>query len=108
MDVAVAVRVSETERTTWISPTYIERSDLLSKLTLASRNRLTVLAAPAGYGKTVLLNEWLRASNDAVVAVFANELTDALDVQQALHAALAEHEVVTLLIDGLSEVEQPA
>ncbi len=40
-------------------PTAVRRPRLAQQLSVASRGALTVLAAPAGFGKTTVLTEWL-------------------------------------------------
>lgn len=44
----------------------INRPDLIDKLTSYSQSPLTVIAAPAGYGKTSLVCDWLRYANHPV------------------------------------------
>ena len=39
-------------------PDLVPRPDLLARLTVGARGKLTVVAAPAGYGKTTLLSAW--------------------------------------------------
>src|SRR4051794_18333673 len=39
----------------------VERDRLLSILEVALRQRLTIVVAPPGYGKTVLLSQWARS-----------------------------------------------
>ena len=51
-------------------PGAVSRQRLAGRLEAASRSALTVLSAPAGFGKTTLLAEWLAAgcAHDAAVA----------------------------------------
>jgi ATP/maltotriose-dependent transcriptional regulator MalT len=46
----------------------VTRSDLVELLRAGSHRQLTLLSAPAGYGKTTLLAEW-RAEIELVVAL---------------------------------------
>src|SRR5712691_3885037 len=45
-------------------PWLISRSRLLARLAEA-RSRLTLLSAPAGFGKSALLNDWLHTSHQS-------------------------------------------
>ncbi|PDV99310.1 LuxR C-terminal-related transcriptional regulator [Candidatus Chloroploca asiatica] len=47
-------------------PTWIERPYLLARLGQALSRRLTLLVAPAGAGKTVLISQWLAQHRDPV------------------------------------------
>ena len=42
-----------------VAATIVHRSQLLEKLEAGSRKRLTLVTAPAGYGKSVLVSDWL-------------------------------------------------
>ena len=50
-----------------LRPNLVPRPDLSSKLNQISVNKLTLISAPAGFGKTTLVNEWA-ASCDLKVA----------------------------------------
>ncbi len=50
-------------------PTAVARPRLAKRLSAASRSALTVLSAPAGFGKTSLLVEWLATVSDEAPAV---------------------------------------
>ena len=43
-------------------PNLVPRPDLLDKLNAGGKGILTLVSAPAGYGKTTLINEWIRSS----------------------------------------------
>jgi len=47
-------------------PGHISRSPLLDRLTHGLQRKLTIVAAPAGYGKTALLAEWARVSRQTL------------------------------------------
>jgi LuxR family maltose regulon positive regulatory protein len=49
-------------------PGHVRRPELVSRLRTLSRRRLTLLAAPAGFGKTTLLAEWLAEEPGVTVA----------------------------------------
>ena len=51
-----------------LRPTFVARSRLLSKLNAGVTGKLTLVAAPAGFGKTTLVCDWLRQT--AVPAVW--------------------------------------
>jgi LuxR family maltose regulon positive regulatory protein len=44
----------------------VVRSRLLEELKRANQYKLTVVAAPAGFGKTTLLAQWVKLSNEAI------------------------------------------
>jgi LuxR family maltose regulon positive regulatory protein len=80
-----------TSRTTVpeLPPGHAPRRRLLERLGRAGGERLVTLIAPAGYGKTVLLADWLRRCGDrrsAWVSVDPND--DVLRFRAALLAAL--------------------
>ncbi len=45
---------------------WVIRSHLLTKLDTAASHKLTLLCAPAGYGKTTLLSQWINQCNTPV------------------------------------------
>ena len=45
-------------------PKLVARPHLVESLTRESGRRLTLLSAPAGFGKTTLLNEWAKSRAD--------------------------------------------
>ncbi len=47
-------------------PGHISRPSLLDRLTIGLQRKLTIVAAPAGYGKTALLAEWARVSRQTL------------------------------------------
>jgi LuxR family transcriptional regulator, maltose regulon positive regulatory protein len=49
-------------------PGHVFRSDLVGRLREGRHRRLSLLAAPAGWGKTSLLAEWLTVEDEAAVA----------------------------------------
>ncbi len=55
-------------------PSTLERSPLLQKLQGGLSGRLTLITAPAGYGKTTLIRQWLATNPGAAIALLA--LTD--------------------------------
>jgi LuxR family maltose regulon positive regulatory protein len=76
-------------------PTLVARPRLLQRLNVGLRGRLTLIAAPAGYGKTMLMGEWRAISgnqmpaawlsldsNDNNLFTFLTYLTAALDSLQ--------------------------
>jgi LuxR family maltose regulon positive regulatory protein len=48
-------------------PGHVSRSDLVARLREGLHRRLSLVAAPAGWGKTSLLAEWLTVEDDAAV-----------------------------------------
>lgn len=49
-----------------LSKSVVVRTHLLERLTRSNDKRLIVVSAPAGFGKTTLLNQWLRQSSRPV------------------------------------------
>ena len=47
-------------------PELVRRTRLLDKIQAALSHRLTLVSAPAGFGKTTLLSEWIRDSQPPV------------------------------------------
>lgn len=45
-----------------LRPQLVQRTHLVEKLNRGARRRLTLISAPAGFGKTTLLSEWICAS----------------------------------------------
>ncbi|HWL26450.1 MAG TPA: LuxR C-terminal-related transcriptional regulator [Ureibacillus sp.] len=56
-----------------ISPKYVERDHLNALIEVNSYKKLTILRAPAGYGKTTLLSAYLRKSSQSVAWVALDE-----------------------------------
>jgi LuxR family maltose regulon positive regulatory protein len=85
---------------TIIPPSAVWRARLIGGLNAAAEaNRLTVLSAPAGFGKSVLLAQWVASRPALPVAWFSlsgpdNDATTLLDQL----AALPE---ITLVIDDV-------
>src|SRR5947209_1319800 len=50
-----------------LAPPAVHRTRLLSQLDDAQRQRLTLVVAPAGYGKTMLLTQWAEAHTGRLV-----------------------------------------
>ena len=67
----------------------VERSRLTTLLDVAASQRLTVVVAPPGYGKTVLLSQWARAQRRPPVSWLTLG---------------PEHDDPTVLLEDLSEV----
>src|SRR3954452_308739 len=55
---------------------HVHRIDLIERLRLAQDRRLSLVAAPAGWGKTCLLGEWLTAAEDVDCAWLSLEADD--------------------------------
>lgn len=49
-----------------LRPELFSRPRLIDQLNAAMHRKLTVISAPAGYGKTTLLSEWIHQNRDAV------------------------------------------
>ena len=45
-------------------PSLVSRGPLLARLDEGLEHKLTLLSAPAGFGKTTLVNEWIAARNE--------------------------------------------
>jgi LuxR family transcriptional regulator, maltose regulon positive regulatory protein len=73
-----AVYARTKTRAPGLSPELIDRPRLLQQLAAAAAARVLVLQAPAGYGKTTLLQQWARqqASEGASVAWFTIDAND--------------------------------
>ncbi len=52
-------------------PSLLKRSPLVHKLQSGITGRLTLITAPAGYGKTTLIRQWLNTNPDAAIALLA-------------------------------------
>lgn len=107
----------------------VERPRLLERLDAASERRVTLIAAPAGYGKTTLALQWLRqrdgelvwisldsGDNDPerfaryLVAGFDSLLPDALPRTRALLGAMTAPPwsyLAQVLLSELSELDAP-
>ena len=62
----------------WVAPGFELRARLLERLDSNSHRALTLISAPAGYGKTALASMWLQASDCASVWVSLDERDDDL------------------------------
>ncbi len=103
----------------------VDRTRLLARLHRSEPDRVTVITAPAGYGKTTLARQWARTVPHPVAhlavsrtrAPAANLLTDILDalgapgeprvaeVIAAVTATVAERGALTLILDDFEHVE---
>ncbi len=79
------------------SPGAVPRPRLLEKLTSSRDRALTLVCAPAGYGKTTLLSQWIA---EAVAADSAWVTLDAGDADPARFWAY--------LVSALSKIAPPA
>ena len=100
-----------------VPPSAVLRSRLIEQLEAASRGRLTLLCAPAGSGKSVLLGQWaavhpdrptawvlLEADDDAVA--FAHRLVDAFrSIDPRIGQAAMERLETTGLATGRAFLE---
>ena len=68
-------------RPPYVKETLIERPDLVQQLREGRERRLTLVCAPAGYGKTTLLAQWATLETDRTV--FAWVSLDAMDSDPA-------------------------
>ena len=69
----------------------VDRPLLLDRLDRATRKRVVLLVAPAGYGKSVLLAQWCAAHPDRrVLAIAARPTDDAVHFGRRLLRALDE------------------
>ncbi len=106
----------------------IPRAPLLERLNAGLAGNVTLLSAPAGFGKTTLLAEWLQTierhsawlsldTNDNELRIFVHSLTTALqivfpDALQATASLLQAEQfppadrVATLLINDLADVSE--
>ncbi len=106
----------------------IPRAHLLERLNAGLSGNVTLLSAPAGFGKTTLLAEWLQTierptawlsldANDNELRIFVHSFTTALqtvfpDALQAMVSLLKAEQfpppnrVATLLIDDLADVSE--
>jgi LuxR family maltose regulon positive regulatory protein len=62
----------------WVGPGLEPRAKLLERLDRNTHRALTLISAPAGYGKTSLASTWLQASDRASVWVSLDERDDDL------------------------------
>ena len=112
------------------SPELVKRSRLLEKIQEASNYKLTLISAPAGFGKTTLLSEWIRDNRLSIATAWLS-LEEADDeprrfweyflaalrtlqpdigkvILELLHAnqSVFEETVITPLINDLAGIEQ--
>ncbi|WP_110516304.1 LuxR C-terminal-related transcriptional regulator [Herpetosiphon llansteffanensis] len=107
----------------------VNRSLLLARLQRGLDRRVTVVAAPAGFGKTTLLSTWLQQTSHAkawltldqrdndplrwlsylVAALQTIEPTLGQSVQQALQAAqpAPSEQLIVSLINEINQIKQP-
>ena len=88
----------------------VRRERLLRRLAQTTHVPLTLLVAPAGYGKTTLLEHWLQQDPRPVAWLTVDELDDDPDrLVAAIARALDELEAATLveLADALELREEP-
>jgi len=52
-----------------IRPELVSRPRLIDRLNAGLHRKLTLVSAPAGFGKTMLVSEWIRATNGATLLV---------------------------------------
>ena len=86
-DLSVAERIGEADsmpllltklHRPWVAPVFDLRARLLERLDRNSHRSLTLISAPAGYGKTTLASMWLQASACASAWVSLDEADDDL------------------------------
>jgi LuxR family maltose regulon positive regulatory protein len=53
-------------------PNLVERPRLIERLNAGLHGKLTLISAPAGFGKTTLLSEWVQAMGRAPTAIASN------------------------------------
>lgn len=71
-------------------PSWVQRHELVAQLDQSTRDcALTLLAAPAGYGKTILIAQWLAGSRDRQAAWIALDPDDMDPVRMWTHIATA-------------------
>jgi LuxR family transcriptional regulator, maltose regulon positive regulatory protein len=68
---------------------WVHRTRLLSALDLATGRRLTLVAAPAGYGKTTIVAQWLSQLSDRAVAWVGLDVADNDPVRLWTHLGTA-------------------
>jgi len=49
-----------------IRPELVSRPRLIERLDVGLHRKLTLISAPAGFGKTMLVNAWVRSTGTAV------------------------------------------
>ena len=59
--------------------THVQRPLLVNELLEGSYYQLTLISAPAGYGKSILVSQWLRAAAQPAAWLSLDELDNALD-----------------------------
>ncbi len=84
-------------------PWALSRPRLLALLDQAVDARLTLIIAPAGYGKTTLLREWAQARAGRVLWLALNEMdNDPAHLLQSLLASLRAHAEISFTPDTSS------
>lgn len=125
----MSLRLLQTKlHTPALRPTLVARPRLLTKVNAGLKGKLTVVAAPAGFGKTTLICDWLHQTTVPAVWLSLdagdNELNrflryvigalqsaqptlgqEALTLLQLLQPALVE-EVLTVLLNDLATTDQ--
>ena len=59
---------------------WVDRSHLISRLREGQQRRLTLISAPAGFGKTTLATQWVRSQPAEAAWISLDESEDRLDV----------------------------
>ncbi len=114
----------------------VDRTRLLDRLHRPESSRVTIIIAPAGYGKTTLAEQWARTVSHPVIRIavspsrasatdLVEDIAGALgetpaaaphakshaacvsDVIAAMNAIVAEHGALTLILDDFEQVIAP-
>lgn len=83
-----------------LKPEHLLRSELVERLQNTSGSELVLISAPAGYGKTTLVSQWLHTHSQSFAWLI-------IDQQQAITEAFWQH-VISALQTLVSDIGQQA
>jgi len=90
-----------------LRPNHVSRSHLIQRLETGPREKLTIISAPAGYGKTTLVAEWISESSTPFCWVSLDESDN--DIGRFLAYFIASLDTINIAVDQhfLSLIQSP-
>ena len=71
-----------------LRPKLVQRTHLIEKLNRTADRKLTLISAPAGFGKTTLLSEWIFESEITISVTYP--CTDRKEVEEGISCKIEE------------------